>query len=246
VRYREFRPAPELSSVVSCTWERAVPRADAPAANRVLPDGSVDLIWRGDDLVLAGPDRGPFMSPLPPGETVVGLRLRRGLAGHVLGVPASELRDARLSLEDVWNRPGAELAERIGAAETPDRRRQALEGAVQARLERLPEPDVLVLAAVRRLGMPGSRVGTLSAALGMSERQLLRRFNAAIGYGPKMLDRVLRFQRFLSLAPALAAGDEALARAAADLGYADQAHLTRDCAQLSGVTPARLVASRAG
>jgi len=185
------------------------------------------------------------MSPLAPGETIVGLRLRSGLAGRVLGLPASELRDARLSLEDVWSRPGAELAERVGVAETPEGRRETLEQAVRARLARVPDADTLVLEAVRRLGRPGTRVGTLSEALGTSERQLLRRFNAAIGYGPKTLDRVLRFQRFLSLAPALAAGDEALARVAADLGYADQAHLTRDCAQLSGLTPTRLVASQA-
>ena len=58
-----------------------------------------------------------------------------------------------------------------------------------------------------------------------------------MGYGPKTLDRVLRFQRFLRRA-----GEGDLARTAAELGYADQAHLTRECVRLSGVTPARLAA----
>ena len=95
-----------------------------------------------------------------------------------------------------------------------------------------------MLAAVRRLGRPGTRIGELSDALGTSERQLLRRFHGAVGYGPKTLDRVLRFQRFL----ARARRDGDLARTAAELGYADQSHLTRECVRLSGLTPARLAA----
>ena len=50
---------------------------------------------------------------------------------------------------------------------------------------------------------------------------------------------MLRFQRFLARARN---GDGDLARTAADLGYADQAHLTRECVRLSGLTPARLAA----
>jgi AraC-like DNA-binding protein len=51
---------------------------------------------------------------------------------------------------------------------------------------------------------------------------------------------VLRFRRFVSQARGVADGEHDLARMAADLGYADQSHLTRDCLRLSGMTPARL------
>ena len=241
MRYREFRLRSELSGVAICAWERNVPHARAPAASRVLPDGCVDLVWRAGGLFVAGPDTGPVMSPLQPGETIVGLRLRPGIAGEALGLPASELRDGRVSLESLWGRPGAELAERVAEAASPQRRRHVLEEALLDRMHSMERPDQLVLAATRRLGLPGSRVGALSEVLGTSERQLLRRFNAAVGYGPKTLDRVLRFRRFLSLAPAVASGDEALARIAAELGYADQAHLTRECVRLSGLTPGRLL-----
>ena len=100
-------------------------------------------------------------------------------------------------------------------------------------------------------------------------------FDAAAGYGPKTLQRVLRFQRFvrmldatpppagvapatppgpagtlagpagpLDLASAALAGPLDLASAAALAGYADQAHLTRECAALSGLTPAALARVR--
>src|SRR6266540_3327904 len=52
-----------------------------------------------------------------------------------------------------------------------------------------------------RLGdAAGPVVAKLAATLGTSERQLHRRCLDAFGYGPKTLDRVLRFQRFLSMA----------------------------------------------
>jgi AraC-like DNA-binding protein len=95
-------------------------------------------------------------------------------------------------------------------------------------------------------------VSTLGDALGLSERQLRRRFADAVGYGPKTLARVLRFQRFLALAAANRAGagrwreGDGLAGLAFAAGYADQAHLTRECRRLAGRTPSELVASGAG
>ncbi len=66
---------------------------------------------------------------------------------------------------------------------------------------------------------------------------------AAVGYGPATLRRVLRFRRFVSWADAGAPGGD-LASAAARLGYADQAHLTRECVRLAGLTPTALLAAR--
>ena len=79
------------------------------------------------------------------------------------------------------------------------------------------------------------RVGELAHELGLSERQLLRRFDDAVGYGPKVLARVLRLQRLLALPPG--AG---LAEAALEAGYADQAHMSAEVRRLTGLTPAEL------
>jgi AraC-like DNA-binding protein len=207
---------------------------DSATTTLVLPDGCVDLIWRAGELLIAGPDRGANPTPVRPGETILGVRLRPGVAGTVLGMPASEVLDGRFPLGEVLG----EGAEVLGES---DERTvfEHLEELVSSRL-RDAHPDPLVLAASRRLGFPGSRVEWLADALGISERQLRRRFHDSVGYGPKTLDRVLRFRRFLARAPGVAAGELDLARLAADLGYADQSHLTRDCERLSGMTPARL------
>nr|WP_281381784.1 helix-turn-helix domain-containing protein [Conexibacter arvalis] len=95
--------------------------------------------------------------------------------------------------------------------------------------------------------MAGRTLGVraLADGLGVSERQLLRRFRTAVGYGPRTLARVLRFQRFLAgiwePSGATAEGVE-LGRLAADAGYADQSHLVRDCRRLAGATPSQLLA----
>lgn len=235
--YRELAPSRDLHALVSCRWERVAP-ADSASTTLVLPDGCVDLIWRGGEVLVAGPDRIANPTAVRRGERIRGLRLRPGVAGAVFGMPATELLDARLPLEGVLGRKADDLAERIG--QTGGKAAfELLEALVASRI-RETGPDPFVLAATRRLGFPGSRVQWLADALGISDRQLRRRFHAAVGYGPKTLDRVLRFRRFVSQAPAVASGEIDLARLAADLGYADQSHLTRDCVRLSGMTPGRL------
>ncbi len=199
----------------------------------------MDLLWREGELIVAGLDRSARPTRVAAGERILGLRLRPGIAGAVLGMPASEVLDVHVKLEELLGSDARELAERIGESGGDDEAFGMLEEAIGSRIE-AGGPDPLVLAATRRLGFPGSRVDQLAESLGISDRQLRRRFHRSVGYGPKTLDRVLRFRRLVAQAGAIAAGESDLARVAADLGYADQAHMTRDCLRLSGLTPAQL------
>ena len=90
----------------------------------------------------------------------------------------------------------------------------------------------------RRLANPRAKVHALARDVAVSERHLRRRCHDTVGYGPKTLQRVLRFRRFLAAAESPEPAD--LARMAAVAGYADQAHLTRECRGLAGKTPAEL------
>ena len=92
------------------------------AVRRILPDGSVDLVWYDDrELFVAGPETGPVRRELRSSSLVVGLRFRPGLAGGALGLHASELRDMRVPLDAVWSDGTTALAERLAAATTPIR-----------------------------------------------------------------------------------------------------------------------------
>jgi AraC-like DNA-binding protein len=215
--YREFAPSPPLHALLACRWERELPPGDPADSTLILPDGCVDLLWRDGELLVAGLDRTARWSPVRSGATIVGVRLRPGVAGAVFGLPASELLDARIPLDELLGARVSELSERLNGAQGREAEYLLLEGIVASAVADA-SPDPLVLAATRRLGFPGSRVDELADALGISERQLRRRFHQSVGYGPKTLDRVLRFRRLVSQAQAVSAGEVDLARLAADLG----------------------------
>jgi transcriptional regulator GlxA family with amidase domain len=93
-----------------------------------------------------------------------------------------------------------------------------------------------VVGELTRLGRHSRPVHDLAADLGVDERTLHRRCANALGYGPKTLQRILRFRRALRLGRS----GLPLATIAWEAGYADQAHLTRECGRLAGATPANL------
>ena len=243
--YRE-RPVPlALADLAVCTWTHTATEAVEPEVVRVLPDGCVDLVWRpGAPVEIAGPDTGPVDVALAPGAVVVGLRLRTGAAAAVLGLPADTLRDARVPLEAVWGPAADRLAADLDAS-APAAAADVLVAALRGRRDAGAATDPLVRAALGRAARAGARVDGLAAGLGVGERQLRRRFVAAVGYGPRTYQRVARLGRLLAAVDAGAAAD-GLARVALDVGYADQAHMTRECVRLTGRTPAALVRARRG
>jgi AraC-like DNA-binding protein len=236
--YHEWAPPAALRPAVSCLWTSVVPDSEPTL---VLPDGCTDIIWQqGYGVFVAGPDTGPAPAVLPPGTMLAGVRLRPGAGGPVLGLPLAELRDQRANLADV--RP--DLAGQLpGGDLTPG---QALGRliAVTAGLAAAGPPDPLVSRAARLLATSRERTDELATELGLSDRQFRRRCLDVVGYGPKALHRILRFRRFVSRIDAAGPGAD-LALIAAEAGYADQAHLTRETRRLAGRTPLELVSSRA-
>lgn len=244
--YREWRATTALSRHVACMWTGRLGDDGTPFTDSVLPDGCIDIIWDDERLFVAGPDTGPVPIARQAGGSFVGARFRPALAPTFLGVPADELLDRRVDAADVLGQDVSPLEERLAEAASLRSAALALESALVERLPDTAPPDRLVEAAVAalRCSFPPS-VASLADRFGVSERQLHRRCKAAVGYGPKMLARVLRFRRFLALATAAAGPpDLGLAGLAAAAGYADQAHLTRECTRLAGTTPRRLVGNR--
>jgi AraC-like DNA-binding protein len=238
--YEEREPPVCLNRHVAAFWiERSRPDG-RPFRDRVLPDGFVDIVW-GRSLWVRGADTRMHAIRPAPGSTFLGVRLRPGAAQSVLGIPGTTIVDRRVFLAELWGDAAHRLAERLETAASVEAARGVLEAAILERLARSDhEPDCAVDEVARHAwSRPPLSVRRLADDLGLSERQLLRRCRSAVGYGPKTLDRIIRFQRFRALfarSPALG-----LARSAALAGYADQPHLTRECRRLAGETPLQLV-----
>jgi len=247
--YAEWAPPPALRGAVACLWASLRPEepelrgGDAPPAP-VLPDACSDLIWeQGVGTYVAGPDTGPFRPASRPGTVIVGVRFRPSAGGQALGAPLTEILNQRVPVDDVLRSAGRPPAsKRLSPALRPaDAAERVLALAGTLVTEGAPDPAMARAAVLLR--DPAARAEAVAAEIGLSERQFRRRCQAAAGYGPKTLQRVLRFQRFVRLLDAATAPPD-LAAVAARAGYADQAHLTRECSALSGLTPASLARIR--
>lgn len=234
--YREWAVEPVLTSLLVCAWRDPGERVRRP----ILPDACIDLIWDGTVLHVAGPDTAA--APVAAAQSFVGLRFRPGVAPVFLGVAAHELRDRRVPLAEFWGREADELAEQV--ATQPKNPTAPLERALAARLPALRTPDPLIGALHRELTTRSGvamRIDDFAARYGVGARTLHRRTLGALGYGPKTLARIVRFRRALHLGRA----GLAPSRVAAAAGYADQAHLSRECRRLAGMAPGELFADDA-
>jgi AraC-like DNA-binding protein len=236
--YAEWQAPAALRGQVACLWTSVV-SGDGDGRGLVLPDACSDLIWeQGVGAYVAGPDTGPVATETRPGTVLVGVRFRPASGGQVLGLPLSELRDRRVPVADLRPLAGLGAARGLDAALTP--------AAAAARIRDVAGTwiadsarDPAISEAASLLRDPAARTEDIAERVGLSERQFRRRSHAAIGYGPKTLQRILRFQRFVRLLDAAAEPPD-LASLAALTGYADQPHLTRECRALAGRTPAEL------
>jgi AraC-like DNA-binding protein len=275
--YHELAAPVALRPSVSCLWVAVAPPGQY-RSTVVLPDACVDLIWeQGKGTYVAGPDTGPAPVISPPGTIMAGVRFAPGAGGPALRMPMSALLDQRVDVRDLGCGPAAGLARLLPESLDPGLALRTLTEVAGALTEEGPA-DPMAAQAARLLGRAPAQADAVADHLGLSERQLRRRCQASVGYGPATLRRILRFRRFVSWADAgrgassppggtvaapagvshgeirddrgptgsrhLTGGGRDLAQVAFELGYADQAHLTRECVRLAGVTPAALVAAR--
>ena len=233
--YLELAPPAALAPFVRCVWVHCVDEGDAMLRQPVLPDACIDIVTSGDAVVVAGPATRTTVVEMAPGSETVGVRFRPGAAPALLGPSARELRDLTVPLADMWD---ADVGERVVSSAS---RVDALVGVVLARLDRAYAlDDVGVGVAGMLQAEPGRAITEVARDVGLSDRQLRRRVEDAVGYPPRTLARILRFQRFLDAARQYRPGRH-LAWLAADAGYADQAHLTRESRELTGLPPAALL-----
>jgi AraC-like DNA-binding protein len=174
---------------------------------------------------------------------IVGARCHPGRAPNLLGLPASTLLNQFVTLRSMWRGAATSRFARIADEATLPARKLAMEAALLDRLTDAQPVDEGIEAAIQWLaGHPHGRIERLSQWIGISSRQLQRRFTAAVGYGPKIFQSILRFQRLLSLSSRTSAPWN-LAQFSAEAGYADQAHMTREVQRFSGTPPTVLLRS---
>jgi AraC-like DNA-binding protein len=243
--YVERPPLPELAGVVRTVWIHRT--GEAAYVQRHLPTGGVEIHFPiGGDPQLVGPLTGSEIEVIPPHTTIVGVRFQPGTTPPLPAV-LDDLVDQRMGLAELWGSSADRLVEALAWAGTPERALMILQAHLVQEFRSAVSVDPLVGEAVQAL-MPWHPVNidTLASRLALSVSQLRRRCLHAVGVSPKVLQRTLRFQGFLALAQAgiMATGRrgaDGIAGLAIDAGYADQAHVSRECLRLTGLTPRQLL-----
>ena len=175
----------------------------------------------------------------PPGTRSVGVHFKPwGLAPFV-PMPAAELCDRPVTVEEVWGRPTvAELRDRLATAAGPHEMLTLLEDQLMrlvcetAGLGLVRHTSSVIAAATGAVA-----IGDLSVAAGVSSTHLAQRFKEVIGVTPKRFARTYRFTAtVLAIDPA---GPVDWLELAGRAGYYDQAHFGHEFRTFTGLTPTR-------
>jgi AraC-like DNA-binding protein len=248
LRLTRHEPSANLAPFVDFYW---VVRWDlggqTPHEQAILPHPNVNLAFEAGRPPVAavyGVDTKIFTRRLSGAGKALGIRFRPGGFRPFYSSPISTLNDRVVPASAIFGPAAAATLDGVMAAEDDE----AMIACAAALLRAAhPSADPVtdeVAGIVARITADPSlrRVGELATAFGIPERRLQRMFAEYVGVSPKW---VMRRTRLHEAALRADAGDPVdWAALAASLGYADQAHLTRDFTATLGVPPSRYAARR--
>lgn len=201
-------------------WERK----GAAKYERVLPSGRAQVIVDLDTgvAVIVGPRT--VSAVVAPVRCAAGFSLSGSGLARIVGGDARQMIDTTIDVRDLGGNVPA-LPQPNGDSD--------LRAFARHLVNRFEVDDRIVVAErLLRSGAPASLVAT---RLGLDRRTFVPAFRSLVGVAPKHYELITRLQRV----NAVLRSDTAmpLATLAADAGFADQAHMTRDVRRLTGHTP---------
>lgn len=247
--YREFAPRAVLGEFVHCVWTFTAPPDATPQP--IAPDGRPELIVHCGQpyveratariqppVLFAGQLTKPLSLAAPSDVALIGVRFRVDGARAFLGRDVDAATNRRLDLAALHGQAAVTLHNAAREAGGLRQTVEVVQDYVEARVVD-GRVDALVREAVTRL-LAGEEV----CALGVSERQLQRRFKAHVGVSPRALQTILRFRRvFDAIEQPETSG---WVEAALDAGYFDQPQMVRDFRRFLGCTARDWAAQRTG
>ena len=210
---------------------------------RVRAGTDIEAAEYADGVVVTTPTRALEFG-YPPGTRSIGVHFKPWGLAPFLSMPAAELCDRPVTVEEVWGRPTvAELRDRLATATGPHQMLTLLEDQLMrlvgetAGLGLVRHTSSVIAAA------PGAvAIGDLSGAAGVSSTHLAQRFKEIIGVTPKRFARTYRLTAtVLAINPA---GPIDWGDLAYGAGYFDQAHFGHEFREFTGLTPTRYVEVR--
>lgn len=242
--YREVAPAAEIRPFVLSFWEFTVGgESSAPAEHEIFPDGCVTLFYHRNErfnlrkVFLSGLHLETIRVPVFAGDVFWGMRLSPAACAQILRSNPLEFQTRRVYEAKEFPHLTENLLEKLDAC-------RAFAEAVgvyeklfsELRLE--PEDfDKKIAAAVDIIeeNKGEIKIAKLAEAVNLSLRQLERRFRNSSGLTPKQYARARRLR---ATAVSVVENDNLnWANRAAEMGFTDQAHLSREFVSVTGRSP---------
>jgi AraC-like DNA-binding protein len=236
----KYQPSVPLAPFVDYYWiVRWDLRGEAPYEQTILPHPNVHLAFEASGAGIYGVDRSLFARQLSGQGKALGVRFRAGCFRPFWAAPISQLSDRVVPATRVFGPLAEKIRQAIMYAESDADMTSHAESLL---FSGLPERDPVAEQVARLVELITSdcslrRVDQLALASGLSVRSLQRMFADYVGVSPKW---VMRRARLHEAAERADSGEPVdWAALAVDLGYADQAHLTREFTATIGVPPSR-------
>lgn len=254
--YREYQPPPSLKPYIKCYWTLEAETIPGSASGRRLLTEGLEFMFSlaspvdyvsNDGLIgtlLNTGVTGPMVRPMRLRSTgrvkLLGICFRPGGSYPFFRAPAYALVDQYADAENICEGESSQLIECIhNEYLTVTSRIAAINTYLLDQLGKSKENDLAVTAAIETIERYKGRISIdrLAYTLGMSRRNLDRRFKERTGLTPKQFCRNLRFKnvfKSLKTSPHTDLVDVAITG-----GYYDQAHLINEFKHFTGISPVK-------
>ncbi len=217
--------------------------SEADNQHCVLPDGRADLILtftldaknipQGITPIISPPNTRSRSIPLTPHQGFVGLRFKAGAAGIFLNAPQQNLTGDILYGKNALTL--LRLSDSIcDCQKSVDHLIDNLNKHISLASPRATPSDVTDILALIHESQGTVKISDIAAQANLTERTLNRKLIHSVGLSPKAYASIIRLHNALDC---LADEKDDIASIAADCGFSDQAHMTREFKQLAGTTP---------
>ncbi|MBO0721678.1 MAG: AraC family transcriptional regulator [Blastocatellia bacterium] len=252
--FRTYKPSWPISDFVDDIWYAESDEA-SPGKERILPDGRMQILidLREDKLNLSLESlngiglSGAYSEHFVIGSLshfqIMGVSFKAGGSFPFFTMPASELVNIHLPLDDLWGPAAAELRERLLGETSLINRFHLVENYLLQRAVRQLSSHPAVTYALSEF--QDGRQRTIASVIdrtGFSNRHFIQLFSQEVGLTPKIYCRLLRFRE--ALKKLYRCGPVDLAEIALACGYYDQAHFSNDFKTFSGFSPSAYLAHR--
>ena len=251
--YTEYAITAELKPFVKSIWSMENEPGEVPTFSmRILPDSCVEMVIHYKTPLITTFSNGlhndqpksfvvaqmkSFIELMPHGPYgFISIRFSAQGAYHFFGIPLKEIVNGVVSLEHVWKDVAKEIENNIAEARSGAERSSFVQNYLALQLRRNGEYDQAVDFSLTELYLSKGQISIeeLAFRTGLSNRQLIRKFDQKVGMSPKEFSRIVRF---MNAAHLLRDGKNSIYDNSYLCGYYDHAHFFHDFKKFSGLTP---------